>query len=230
MLNYAVIPVLFIVSFLTGVPNGYGQSITYRTDHLNESRQLFINYIVTSLTPHASKNFTLKNGTLKIDCPDCSPNLLQAFESMGSDDGQLDFQRLNETWLAHFLETRHNRGNDQIMVDRLVDFQAHSQFKSWVTETVNSRVKRTKRRIYRGKINGRRTSVAETLDASGQVRETEIVIERIQEPGNFEFYTYDMGGTMVTESEFPAGTRPSPVVCVGCHMTRTGLADRFIQN
>jgi hypothetical protein len=208
---------------------GQGSFIKYDISDFSSSRVRYTNYILTSLTPYDQQSFWLTKDELTIDCQTITIELCQQLKAMTSDES-LDFNKLRDVWLINFLETRRNRGNHNIMFDSLADFAELSRFKEWGNVIVQSRVKQSRRRIYRGLINNRKISVSETLGRDGQVRETEVVLERIHITGDFEFYTYNKMGEMALESEFPVGFRPSPVTCVSCHLNSQGKAARFIRS
>ena len=203
------------------------RTLEYGLEGISDSLRLSVNYIMQSLLPFEGEHFVL-NERLSIDCAGITESLCSDLEQIGTARGQLDYGLLRQAWLANFLGTRGHRGNETIMTDSLEEFKQRSGFEGWTSTVIDSRVKRVRRRLSRGFIDQRRVSIAETLSDAGEVRETEVAIERIQQQGNFEFYTYNQYGSMVLESEFPAGMRPSPVVCVACHMNGSGAASRFI--
>lgn len=64
--------------------------------------------------------------------------------------------------------------------------------------------------------------VAETLNADGSVRETEIILKGTRADGALDFVTYDANGRLDTASEFPLPSGEhrridSPYICMGCH-------------
>ena len=228
MRSLILIAGLFLFTF-TGNLDAEAETISYDLSDLSTSRKLYTDYVLTSLLPYQHNSYTINQNTLTIDCEYITNHLCNSLSQLDSIDPKLDFSKLTSTWLEFFLESRVNRGNDKIMLDDLADFSQLSQFSTWPSTIVQSRIKRSRRKIYRGTINTRKVSVAETLSSTGAVRETEVAIERIHKPGDYEFYTYNDGGQMVLESEFPAGIRPSPSTCVSCHLSRQGKANRFFK-
>lgn len=204
------------------------ETLSYSLSGVTNGRRNYINYVFTSLLPYSKNHHSIVGDQLKLKCSGLSSDLCDEFKLIGGPGSSLDFLKLKEMWINNFLETRKHRGNEKIMLDRLSDFEKVIRFRKWPSTIVNSRIKRGQRKIYRGILNSRKISVAESLDARGSVRETEVAFERIHRKGDYEFYTYDIQGKMVLESEFPAGKRPSPSTCVSCHLNQQGRAIRFL--
>ncbi len=223
-----IVRTLLLLLILSASPAKAEPTLRFSTADASPGVRLHTSYILRSLLPHSEEHFQLTGDELTIDCQRLAEELCTALAGIGGAQGELDFPTLRTVWLDWFLDTRESRGNHEILVDALEDFATITGYREWDSVTVDSRVKGEPRRIYRGSIHGRRISVAETLTETGEIRETEVAIERIDEAWNFEFYTYNVSGEMVLESEFPSGTRPSPVVCAACHMHRDGQAKRFI--
>ena len=185
-------------------------------------------FVFQSLLPYDQENFQIDGQTLSLECYEIPVELCDAFAQLNQESSTLNTRKLLSLWQNHFLETRVHRGNERIMLDTLHEFHDIVPYTTWASRVVNSRVKNGQRRIFRGFVQGRQMSVAETLGSQGEVREVEVAFERIHQPGNFEFYTYDGQGNMVLESEFPNGMREAPRACMGCHINRDGYTSRFI--
>lgn len=86
---------------------------------------------------------------------------------------------------------------------------------------LDSKPKRGPRRLL-GNRDGT-VRIAETLNADGSVRETEIVLSGTRSDGALDFLVYDANGKLDGASEFPlpnGETRrlASPYVCMSCHL------------
>ena len=234
--RFGVLTLLYLMTPLLFAADGPKEQLeekpveTYRYDlgSLHPGHIRLAQYIVQSLMTDDSYRYNAKNHQLTLFCADLSRKLCDGIGGLDEANGVLSYPKLQKVWMDNFLETRKRRHNQHILKDQLADFATVVGYKSWPSFVVDSRIKRTDRRIYRGKVQNRAVSVAETEDSNGDIRETEIAIERFDEAGSLEFYTYDRAGKMALESDFPAGNRPSPAMCVRCHLTPLGKANRFI--
>jgi hypothetical protein len=158
-----------------------------------------------------------------VDCERLSPELSAALIGALGADGTLDSRTLRAVFEARYASTIATRGHDVWIKADLAGLEAATRFETWPFEIVaKSDVKQKTRRIFRrptGEIP--RISVSQTLatdtgDAAAAVLETEVAVER--ESGiDWDFYAYNAAGALSDYSTFPAGERPSPRICIGCH-------------
>jgi hypothetical protein len=165
------------------------------------------------------------------DCETLSEKQCESIDAFTNDSLTLEFSAGRSHWMNQYLQTRPERGNVEIIPDTVKEFENISGYKSWPKEAVDSRVKGTVRVLYRGILDQRKVSVAETTfydNGEAHVREVEVAVESKRSADNYDFYAYDEQGKISLESEFPAGVRPSPLICVNCHMNgNTKKTDRF---
>jgi hypothetical protein len=145
----------------------------------------------------------------------------EAIDPSTAEINLLSIQAWWNTW-AYGLLT--NRRQSAMIKDRLEGFKQAVPFETWDKEIIEfSAIKRKTRVIYRSPVGfAFGMSVAVTLDTesailTAPVRETEIAIDRDDGSGNADFYVYDKDGHLSTVSNFPAGERPAPSFCLGCH-------------
>ena len=135
-----------------------------------------------------------------------------------------DLPRVRNWWNTWSYPLRDYRHDGALITNNLHGFDEQTSYKNWPRDIiVKSLAKQKTRVIYRSPDNFRRAiSVAETYDSrSGDLNapiiETEIAVERADHSGNADFYSYNADGQLSTTSKFPAGERPVPGVCLGCH-------------
>ena len=207
----------------------FGERINLDLSGFSDGRVRYIKYVVDSLLPKDPVSYVLDSDRdqITIDCSHIDQGLCDSIKNCLDPQGQLIYTAFVQNWRNNYLQTRHHRRNHQIIVNRLDDFKNLTDFKSWPSQTLMSRIKKQNRRIYRGEFEGRKISVAETLDQHGAVRETELAIERFNEAGNYEFYVYSAQGGLILHSDFPNGQRLAPISCAACHMNSQGQTTRF---
>ncbi len=142
---------------------------------------------------------------------------------------------LREWWGVWSYALREQTLNNQVIATDLHTFQKMTSFAEWPRDVVlTSHVKGKTRVIYRSPESfSRGISVAQTLDTvsddlTAKVLETEVAIDRADNSGNTDFYSYDVNGRLATTSHFPAGEKPVPGICLGCHHApESGLFTRL---
>lgn len=105
---------------------------------------------------------------------------------------------------------------DRLDADRLCDFDNPAELHPI------SLAKRAGRRICRGTPENVSVSIAQSLDAHCQPRETEVVHQRPD--GKLDFWVFDHEGRRVTHAYFPSrpgveSVKFAPDACMGCHYT-----------
>jgi hypothetical protein len=125
---------------------------------------------------------------------------------------------------AHYQLRSREKFHAKEIPDTLADFQKLDAFPgASFAKTVmkHSRVKNAARILYRRKSGG--LSIAQTLDAAGAVRETEIIKKRSHSE-NWDFFVYDEKGALALQSTFSTiGDKPRdisapvPLTCLNCH-------------
>ena len=109
----------------------------------------------------------------------------------------------------------------------LEDFERLHEYKNWPREVIKkSRVKSKTRVIYRSPGDSHAISISETRDSvtgdlESKVIETEVVIERSDHSGNFDFFAYDADGQLSPTAWFPSGEKTLPGICMSCHHSPT---------
>lgn len=99
-------------------------------------------------------------------------------------------------------------------------------FRNWPNELITmSSIKGADRIIYRSPSGYPNISVAQTL-INDSVRETEIIIERENDSGHFDFYAYNSSGDISSTSLFHTSKTtdvigPAPYTCLTCHYSPT---------
>lgn len=158
------------------------------------------------------------------ELPELGQEQLGATFTAGS--GTIDVQKISNWWGTWSYALREKPLQNQIIASDLETFTKNTSFKTWATEVVApSMIKRKTRVIYRSPEHfARGISVAQTLDTeapdlSAKVIETEVAIDRNDESGNSDFYSYDAAGRLATTSKFPSGEKPVPSFCLGCHFS-----------
>jgi len=153
-----------------------------------------------------------------------SPALQAAVRASTEQGAPLDAYRLRKNIGEVFLETRHLRHSEFMIPDRLEDFITQTRFDAWSGQVVpRSRVKGLTRAIYHSpqsfpvEISVAVTHESERGDLNTPIRETEVIIRRSKDSNNWDFYAYDKEGQLQPHSEFRAGPRASPSVCMACH-------------
>ncbi|MEQ8662282.1 MAG: hypothetical protein RLW62_15815 [Gammaproteobacteria bacterium] len=114
------------------------------------------------------------------------------------------------------------RAGRRRMPATLAGFAAATGFRRWPHELVAaSRAKHLPRRIYRNPGARWSMSVAETLNADGTVRETEIVERRAAAGQAVDFFVYAGDGRLAAAADFGAPGQPAllpaPAICARCH-------------
>jgi hypothetical protein len=189
-------------------------------------------YMLNGLSPDKSCSIT---GVLTVRCGQLYSGACQLLSAATT---QLDYEELRDFYQQHHLSTIHVRKHDDYIKNTLSAFTTATSYQNWPRQVVNrSNIKQKTRVIYRSPANfPQQISVSETRDCddgnlNAERLETEIAIRRHGPGRTFEFYTYDKNGNLAEHSEFPAGDRPSPTICVSCHYHPGQRAvSRFIPN
>lgn len=175
-------------------------------------------YMLNGLSPDKSCAIT---GSLEVRCTNLYDGACQLLTSTTN---AITYDELREYYQSNHLATITVRKHDDYIKRTLPDFIAVTDYTSWPRIIINrSGVKQKTRIIYRSPANfPQQISVSETHDCdngdpNAEKLETEIAVRRHGPDRTFEFYTYDKSGNLAEHSEFPAGARPSPTVCVACH-------------
>jgi hypothetical protein len=151
-------------------------------------------------------------------------SLDNALKPLQSDSG---VGALRSWWNKWFLPLGSLRGQDALIPTSLEDFERLHQYKNWHRDIiVKSRVKSKTRVIYRSPVGHQTISVSETRDSTtgdldSKIIETEVVIERLDNSGNFDFYAYNADGQLSTTAWFPSGEKTLPGICLSCHHSPT---------
>jgi hypothetical protein len=132
------------------------------------------------------------------------------------------------SWWNHWSSPlRSLRGQEILIPTSLEDFERLHPYKNWPREIIiKSRVKSKTRVIYRSPVGHPTISVSETRDSEtgdleSKVFETEVVIERSDHSGNFDFFAYDADGQLSPTAWFPSGEKTLPGICMSCHHSPT---------
>jgi hypothetical protein len=175
-------------------------------------------YMMNGLSPDKSCKIT---ASLEVTCAKLHVDTCQILPTATS---SISYDDLRSYYQTNHLKTVSVRKHDPYIKATLAEFTAITNFQNWTRIVVNrSGIKRKTRVIYRSPVDfPQQISVSETLDTddgnlSATKLETEIAMRRVGGERTFEFYTYDRHGNLAESSEFPAGERPSPTVCVACH-------------
>jgi len=175
-------------------------------------------YILNGLSPDKSCRIT---ASLEVTCSVLHSDVCRILPAQTS---SLAYQDLRDYYQSNHINTVSVRKHESFIKPTLTEFTLATNYYTWTRHVVKrSNVKHKTRVIYRSPANfPQQISVSETLDtADGDLTaiklETEIAIRRHGGEHTFEFYTYDEHGDLSEFSEFPAGERPSPTVCVACH-------------
>jgi hypothetical protein len=175
-------------------------------------------YILNGLSPDKSCRIS---GTLEVTCAVLH---VETCARLPTPTSSVTYEELREYYQTNHLKTVEVRKHETYIKPTLTEFSSATNFHTWERQVVNrSGVKRKTRVIFRSPADfPQQISVSETLDTDdGNLNatklETEIAVRRIGGERTFEFYTYDKNGDLAHFSEFPAGERPSPTVCVACH-------------
>lgn len=175
-------------------------------------------YILNGLSPDKSCKIT---ASLEVTCAILHFDTCQLLPTATT---SVTYTDLRDYYQSNQLKTIAVRKHEPYIKATLAEFTAETNFHSWNRSIVKiSGIKRKTRVIYRSPADfPQQISVSETLDTDdGDLNatklETEIAMRRVGGERTFEFYTYDKHGVLAESSEFPAGERPSPTVCVACH-------------
>lgn len=173
--------------------------------------------------------------------PKCTESLVGALEATNLSDpiskslrdvtldasAEINLHAIRHWWNTWTYQVRDLHGKRSLIPDQLNEFIRLTQYKSWKRVVVaRSHVKDKTRVIYRSSFNSRGISVSETLnsksgDLNAPVVETEVVVERADGSGNYDFYVYSVDGALVNTALFPAGERPAPSTCMSCHYKKS---------
>lgn len=185
-------------------------------------------YVLNSYLAKSGKPVEVKEDRLTLDDSDLPPDMRDAILASRKPDGTFSLLNLRHTWQGHFGQLTADMGYGEHIPDRLQEFADRTGFLGWSREiVVHSVVKDKTRVIYRSPKDWEpQISVAQTLDSTtgdlnAPVRETEVSIKRLDQSGDWDFFVYNSAGGLATTSEFPAGERPSPHFCSGCHYDST---------
>lgn len=175
-------------------------------------------YMLNGLSPDKSCSIT---GNLTVRCTSLYEGACRLLTAATSD---ITYDELRDFYQGNHLATISVRKHDDYIKQNLQEFIGATNYPSWPRTIVNrSGIKQKTRVIYRSPENfPQQISVSETRDCdngdlNAEKLETEIAVRRHGGERTFEFYTYDKSGRLAEHSEFPAGERPSPTVCVACH-------------
>jgi hypothetical protein len=228
-----ITPILLLSICLFASPVFSQDIVKFDISEFSPGQKIFTKYYFQSILPWDFSSAKFDEDEISVNCDQLEDNLCEIISSFLGEAESADFGLGRKNWMENYLQTRENRGDHEIVPDTVSDFEALSKYKQWKLVTVQSRVKRAKRLLYQGELNGRKISVAETwseLEGREELREVELAVERKRHSNDWEFYAYNANGDLVLESEFPAGIRPAPLVCVSCHMSgQTKKASRFLQ-
>ena len=139
---------------------------------------------------------------------------------------EIELDTIRSWWNTWSYITLNLHDDLSIIPDNLTEFIEQNDFKSWPKLVVKkSHVKNKTRVIYRSNELPRQLSVSETLDSTNgdlnaPVLETEVVRERSDTSGHYDFFVYDIHGKLTNRAQFPSGERPAPSTCMSCHFSR----------
>jgi hypothetical protein len=156
--------------------------------------------------------------------PHAAESLDRLFSPVQSRSG---VNALRSWWNLWSSPLRSLRGQETLIPTKLEDFEDLHKYKSWPREIIaKSRVKNKTRVIYRSPADYQTMSVSETRDSvngdlDAKIIETEVVIERSDHSGNFDFFAYDAAGQLSASAWFPSGEKPLPGICLSCHHSPT---------
>jgi hypothetical protein len=194
-------------------PNGFG-------DFLTRDTTLFM---IRGLLGPSDRTVADRGDRWIVDCEALTPDVRAALSQAVAFDGTLDPRAVREAFESRYLKTIAVREHDSWVKTDVAGLRAATHFRDWPQTVVpRSNIKQKTRRIFRsppGYVP--QTSVSQTLDSvtgdtAAAVLETEVATER--ENGiDWDFYAYNRAGNLVDYSTFPAGQRPSPRICIGCH-------------
>lgn len=220
-----------ILAFLFSTAAVADPLIVWSTKQLDPGERTLAKYYVTGLIDLATPAVQVESERMVLDCAQMPAQRCQDFKTM-TRSSLLAMDLLEDYWLQHYAETRAERDDVHIIPERYDAFVAMSHYQGWPKTVISeSRVKRAKRVIYRGKMGDRRVSVSETYSDKSTIREVEVAVSNRVEPRSYQFYVYDPKGGLVEESEFPAGMESAPSICMDCHINlKTGLVDRMLPN
>lgn len=166
------------------------------------------------------------SGTL--DMSQLPPAAAESLDSLFKPiQGGTELADLRSWWNHWSSPLRSLRGQDTLIPTSLEDFEGLHKYKSWPREVIQkSRVKSKTRVIYRSPVGYHVISVSETRDSEtgdldSKVIETEVVIERSDHSGNFDFFSYDATGRLSPIAWFPSGEKTLPGICLSCHHSPT---------
>jgi hypothetical protein len=173
---------------------------------------------------------------VELDCAAVWPAVVPRFRELARLDAPLDVFQAIKTLVgegAHNAARNHARSATRLpaSADELWTSMGVSAWPKVVI--AESRVKGQTRILHCGPgISIARTHASTTGDETAAVRETEIIIEREDGSGRWDFYVYGADGALATESEFRNSgghttTGRAPVVCASCHY---GPETRTFQN
>lgn len=207
--------------------------IDYGGNGSSSRDQVFIDlalYTLNGLSPDKSCKIT---GTLTIECGRLDQRACDHIDLLAN---PTDYFDLRQFYQENHLRTVSVRKHDDYIKPTLAEFIAITHYETWPRHIVKrSAVKQKTRVVYRSPADfPHEISVSETRDTiegdlNAQKLETEIAIRRHGEDRTYEFYAYNRQGDLVDYSEFPAGERPSPTICVSCHYNAANRSvSRFI--
>lgn len=130
--------------------------------------------------------------------------------------GRLDGKLLRYGLYATYLCSTPVPPSLEALVARYGDYRAWSSF-----DIDCSRAKDGPRRIYEDRAQG--VYIAETLGPARQVRETEVLFERIRSDAQLAFAVYTEAGALTDRSTFATGSGAhanlaAPFTCMTCHV------------
>lgn len=150
---------------------------------------------------------------------------IEQLSSAIDDNSQtISTNNLREWWGIWSYALRETQLQNRVVASNLDEFKKNTGFQAWPYEVVApSQIKGKTRVIYRSPESfARGLSVAQTLDTvdhdlSARIIETEVAIDRADNSGNVDFYSYNEEGLLSTTSLFPVGHRQVPTFCLSCH-------------
>jgi hypothetical protein len=156
--------------------------------------------------------------------PAAAESLDRLFKPVQSGTELVDLRSWWNQWSSPL---RSLRGQETLIPTSLEDFERLHEYKNWPREVIKkSRVKSKTRVIYRSPGDSHAISISETRDSvtgdlESKVIETEVVIERSDHSGNFDFFAYDADGQLSPTAWFPSGEKTLPGICMSCHHSPT---------
>lgn len=180
-------------------------------------------FMLRGLVPQPDTTVTTEARSWTVDCEHIAPDLATALRGTLAFGGTLDPTALRSVFEARYLATIPARRQSTWILPTIAEFAAATDFAAWPSRIVEvSAVKRKTRRIFRSPDGfAPAMSVSQTLDTNSgdplaPILETEVGVKR-EHGEDWDFYAYNRAGELSMYSTFPAGERPAPRICIGCH-------------